>query len=233
MHRQVGDLMLDEKGIAQRGLLVRHLVMPQDIAATARVLEFLANEASLAVANAKLYVGAITDGLTGLYHHKYFLQELARQVENTKRYKHPVSLLVVDIDHFKNINDKYGHQVGDFVLKEVSKFIAENVRQCDIPARYGGDEFVSILIESDIEGTKNMGERLNEKIKEMDFLPKILEKNIALKELPENNRIAITLSVGIATFVGDDNYMSGEDLFNKADMALYRAKEGGRDRVCQ
>jgi diguanylate cyclase (GGDEF)-like protein len=196
------------------------------------ILEYLAKEAAVSIANAQLYIGAITDGLTGLYHHRYFQQELSREVERSKRYKHPLSLILIDIDYFKQLNDTYGHQAGDVVLKELAKFLKANIRKVDIPARYGGEEFAYILIEATLENALVLSRRLNQEVKDINFLPKIQEERIALKEAPKDNKLSIAVSIGVAYFDGQDPNMTPEQIIHQADMALYQAKEQGRDRVC-
>ncbi|MEW6171309.1 MAG: diguanylate cyclase, partial [Candidatus Omnitrophota bacterium] len=136
------------------------------------LLEALANQAAIAIENARLYQEAITDGLTGLYDHKYFTARLKEELERTKRYLHSISLLMIDIDHFKNINDNYGHLKGDEILKLLAKTIKTNTRSSDIVARYGGEEFSVILIETPQEAAYKCAERLRtnvEKNKIQDF----------------------------------------------------------------
>jgi diguanylate cyclase (GGDEF)-like protein len=179
------------------------------------LLEALASQAAIAIENARLYEEAITDGLTGLYHHKYFKARLREEIERSKRYKHPLGLLMIDIDYFKNINDKYGHLVGDRILKELGGLLRKSIRFGDIIARYGGEEFALALPETDKKDALKVGERLRRKVEDMTF-----ESNIKL-----------TISVGVGCFDGEYMEFEDRDLINQADDALYRAKQRGRNRV--
>ncbi len=161
---------------------------------------------------------ATTDGMTKLYNHRYFQEALSREISRSKRYGDPVSLLYMDIDHFKIFNDTYGHQVGDEVLRRVSRTIQKQLRDTDIACRYGGEELVAIL-----PGTghfKNGAFLAAEKIR------KAIE---ALRIPIEGNRaVNVTISTGVATY--PDNAVDKASLIEVADSALYVAKEGGRNQ---
>jgi diguanylate cyclase (GGDEF)-like protein len=107
----------------------------------------------------------ITDGLTGLYNKRYILNRLVNDISHAARYKEPISFLMVDIDHFKRINDTYGHLVGDVLLKNVAQTLKNTVRDVDIVARYGGEEFLIVVPNEDVLGTKIVAERLRKKSK--------------------------------------------------------------------
>ncbi len=159
---------------------------------------------------------ATTDGMTGLYNHRFFQEALGREISRSRRYGAPVSLLYMDIDHFKKFNDKYGHQVGDEVLKLVSRTIRRNLRDSDVPCRYGGEELVAILPDTKLEGAEVAGEKIRKSIEALRF--------------PVDNRmVKITISVGVATY--PLNATDKEGLIEAADEALYRAKEGGRNQT--
>ena len=159
---------------------------------------------------------AIRDGLTGLYNYRYFWEMLNQQVGQSRRYGWPLSLLFLDIDNFKTVNDTLGHPQGDLVLKALAEFLARAVRQADLLCRYGGEEFVVLLPQTHAEQAVILAERLREGIA---CTP------ISLMD----QEIHITVSIGVAGLTTD---MDGTALVKAADAALYRAKEGGKDRVC-
>jgi len=188
-----------------------------------RILAILAALAGMSIQNAMLFkkteLLANVDGLTGLYTHRYMQEFLDRELERAKRYKHPVSIVLTDIDHFKKFNDVYGHQVGDMVLAETARIMRETVRKSDLPARYGGEEFMAILPETDYKGAFAFAERLRKKVESSTYTH------------PETGQpLKVTISVGVATFPlhADEK----NELIKQADEALYRAKESGRNRVC-
>jgi len=158
---------------------------------------------------------AITDGLTGLYNHRHFKERLYAEFTRTKRIPEPLSLLLIDIDLFKSINDSHGHPAGDEILQDVSGVIKNNVRDIDVLARYGGEEFAVILPCTDRSGAVRMAERLRRSVAEKAFY-------IDWKE------IKVTISVGAATYPQDAT--DSDDLIVKADQALYRAKSKGRNQ---
>ncbi|MFN3533364.1 MAG: diguanylate cyclase [Candidatus Brocadia sp.] len=185
------------------------------------ILFNLAYQAAVAIKNAKLFKEvwqlAITDGLTSLLNHKEFHRRLDEYIEGSKRYQYNVSLLMIDIDHFKHFNDTYGHQVGDQVLKTVGDIIKEHVRVVDVCARYGGEEFAVLLRESDMPGVVAIAERIRSTIYAYPFKH-------------DGIRSQLSVSIGIASFPQDA--ASAEDLIRKADEALYTAKRAGRNNVC-
>ncbi len=159
-----------------------------------------------------------TDDLTGIYNHRFFIEQLTLEVERRKRYPAPLSLLMIDIDYFKNYNDTNGHLAGDQALKAVSILIQRGVRQTDIVARYGGEEFSAILINAGREKALEIAERVRKNVADTRFP----------KETAQPNK-HLTVSVGVATF---SSSLSGlTDLIREADHALYRAKKRGRNRI--
>ena len=186
------------------------------------LLEVLGNQAATSIANAKLYGEierlAVTDGLTGLFNHRHFQEKLTQEFNRLERFSEPISLLIIDIDHFKKINDTYGHPVGDAVLKKVSGIIRKTIRNIDIPARYGGEEFAVILLGTDTNGALKMAERLRKSIADARFSS-------------EQNAFNVTVSIGISTHARE--MRKKEDLVEQADKALYHAKRTGRNRSVQ
>ncbi len=170
----------------------------------------------LASRNAKLQEIAIRDSLTGLFNRGYFDGRLRIELERAKRYHHSLSLLIMDLDHFKAINDQYGHTGGDQVLRAVARIVRGAVRRVDVAARYGGEEFVVILPETSSEEARALTDRLRRKIKE------------SVMQLGEA-RFTVTMSGGVATLDASRN--DPEALLRAADRALYEAKRSGRDRI--
>ncbi|HNX81405.1 MAG TPA: GGDEF domain-containing protein [Candidatus Omnitrophota bacterium] len=160
---------------------------------------------------------AITDSLTGTFSRRYYLERFSEELERSKRFNFKFAFLMVDIDRFKDCNDKYGHLVGDAILKEVAKVIKDNIRLIDSVGRYGGEEFLIILTETDLNGARFAAERIRQAM-EM--------KRIRVYD----EELRVTISIGISVFPDDADDMT--HLIEKADRALYRAKQTGRNRVC-
>ncbi|HWR57996.1 MAG TPA: diguanylate cyclase [Thermodesulfovibrionales bacterium] len=160
---------------------------------------------------------ATTDGLTGLNNHRTFQERLEMEIERAGRFEQAISLLIIDIDFFKKLNDTYGHRAGDEVLKKLSCRMVENVRNIDLVARYGGEEFVIILPGTTADGAMLSAERIRKAVEG----PSI---GVA------SNDIQVTVSIGVATFPEDAS--DREDLIEKADKALYAAKNAGRNMTC-
>lgn len=160
---------------------------------------------------------ASRDGLTGLYNHRVYYVRLDEELIRRHRTGTPLSVLLLDIDHFKLVNDHYGHLSGDRVLKTLSELVMHSCRAIDIPCRYGGEEITVILPETDADGALEIAERLRKSIEAQHF------------ELGESKDGHITVSIGVAT--SSDSLNSSRDLTESADRALYRAKERGRNRV--
>ncbi|HQG30110.1 MAG TPA: diguanylate cyclase, partial [Candidatus Ozemobacteraceae bacterium] len=185
-------------------------------------LEFfttLASQAVIAYENARLYSLAITDSITKLYVHRYFQLRLDEEVKRSRRYNSTLSLLLCDIDHFKMINDQYGHQQGDIILREVSLILRRNIRSTDIAARYGGEEFVIILPETTQSDARIVAERIRRDTAKFEF-PALA---------PGQPPLHCTISIGVAGF--PLNADSKDELIQKADSSMYQAKGQGRNRV--
>ena len=183
------------------------------------LLKVLGNQASTSMANARFHAEierlAITDGLTGLFNHKQFQERLAQEFDRLGRFSEPLSLLLIDIDFFKKINDTYGHPAGDLVLKKVAGMVQKTVRNVDIPARYGGEEFAVVLVGTDEKGAMHMAERLRKTIMDKKFTS-------------DGTPFSVTVSIGISTNTRD--VKKKEELVDRADKALYTAKENGRNQ---
>ncbi len=187
-----------------------------------RLLTTLASQVAVALENARLYEEteqlAVTDGLTGLNNHRFFQSFFDRELNRARRYSHPLSLIMMDIDHFKKINDTLGHPVGDIVLKEVSRLLMEQARDVDLVARYGGEEFMLVLPETKKSEARLLAERIRVAV----------EKNRFEAEGAKNIG-RVTISLGVSGFPDDGS--EKDEIIDKVDKALYRAKAGGRNQV--
>ena len=161
---------------------------------------------------------AITDQLTGLHNRRYMSRHLDTLLGNAKKNERPLAFVIMDIDFFKQVNDTYGHDIGDEVLKEFAGRIAANTRGIDLACRYGGEEFVVAMPDTDIAFATNIAERLRQSI-----------ETTPVKISRGPGQINVTVSIGIAKYEGTDD--SAEKLLHRADQALYRAKRSGRNRV--
>jgi diguanylate cyclase (GGDEF)-like protein len=189
--------------------------------AAQKELSMLAMQAAQAIVRTRLYEQAerlaTTDGLTGLLNRRTFNAQLQRRLREAQRYNRPLSLLLLDIDHFKKVNDTHGHPAGDAVLRGVAQLAQKQARETDMVARYGGEEIALILPETDGRGAHAIGERIR--------------KGVAAAAHPtQQGNLRVTVSIGVATWPGSPP--EAEGLLQAADKALYRAKEGGRNRVC-
>lgn len=160
---------------------------------------------------------ATRDGLTGLYNHKRFYSLLKDEILREERYKRDVSLLMLDIDYFKRVNDDYGHRSGDMILREISDRLSNRVRTIDKVCRYGGEEIAIILPETDTKTAKRIAEDLRILVEGKPF------------EVEDEGEISITVSIGVATYA--DHAKDASTLVSAADKALYEAKDSGRNRV--
>jgi diguanylate cyclase (GGDEF)-like protein len=168
--------------------------------------------------NRRLELLSITDGLTKLYNHRHFQDELARAFEESQRYHRPLSLVMADLDFFKKVNDTHGHACGDEVLKTVSSIFQQSIRSTDLAARYGGEEFAVMLPETNLDDAVAFAEKLR--------------SIVADTAIPtQAGPLQMTISLGVAS-VPHSLVHSAKELVVTADKALYRAKRGGRNRVC-
>jgi two-component system cell cycle response regulator len=159
---------------------------------------------------------ATTDALTGLLNRRAFLDSMTREVARTKRYNDSLSVILLDVDHFKQINDRRGHAAGDTVLAALGKLLNRAVRTCDVVARWGGEEFVLVLPSTRTEGAEQVAERVRELLEDA-----VINDN-------KGERIPVTASFGVATYTVGETL---EQVIDRADRAMYLAKSGGRNRV--
>ncbi len=187
-------------------------------------LKLLGNQAAIALLKAQAMQQtmefAITDGLTKLFNHRYFQERLDQELRRSRRYKHPISLVMADIDFFKSYNDQFGHPRGDTALKTVAGIMREMTRETDIIARYGGEEFVMVLPETTkVEATK-LAKRIVEAIAAESFFGE--------EAMPSGK---FTISMGVAAM--PDDASNKQELIDCADKALYKAKDGGRNQAVE
>ncbi|MEZ4287985.1 MAG: diguanylate cyclase [Polyangiales bacterium] len=184
-------------------------------------LHVLANQLAAALANAaavkRLEELATTDGLTGCMNKRAFLEEMQNKILAAERFGRKLSLIVIDLDHFKSINDTHGHATGDRVLKELGHILRSIKRETDVVGRFGGEEFCVLCEETDTRGAVNLAERIREELSSTPIST-------------DSDPLFVTASVGVATF--PDHARNSDQLFEVSDKALYFAKENGRDRVC-
>ncbi len=185
-----------------------------------RIIEILTNQACVSISNATLFEQvqrmATTDGLTGVYNHRHFQEKFNEILMRAERYNEKFSLILIDIDFFKKVNDTYGHQVGDIVLKKVAQTLQQVARKVDIVARYGGEEFAIICVNDDKRNSAKLAERIRKEIENLTIVF-------------EGGKLKVTASLGVASFPED-----GKDkvsIVESADRALYEAKHSGRNRV--
>ena len=184
------------------------------------IFEIISNQLAVSLENAQMYAKveqmAITDGLTGLYNKRYFNERLEELVSRAERYGQKLALLIMDIDHFKSVNDTYGHPVGDFVLKEVAALLNESMRKTDLVARWGGEEFVVLLDSTGAESAMQKANQLREQASELSFETEL-------------GNFSVQISFGVTIFPFDTR--KTDEMVEKADQALYHSKKNGRNQV--
>ena len=184
------------------------------------MLEIICNYAGEMFVNAQRYKDtkelATYDGLTGLYNRRSFMTNIRNEIKRHKRQNKPMSVLLMDMDHFKKINDTYGHPAGDIVLRTVADIIKHTARTTDICGRYGGEEFAVILTETHLKQALNVAEKIR--------------RNVMNTEIPVDNdvRLKVTFSIGVSMYRMEEQ---ASKLLSRTDQLLYRAKENGRNRV--
>lgn len=179
------------------------------------MLKFLPEGSAEALYHEEIYRLTINDGLTDIPNRRYFDEFLDREFARARRYERPLSLMLFDVDHFKKINDEFGHLAGDYVLRKLAGTVQKIVRREELLARYGGEEFGVVLIETDIDKAARFGEKIRSTIERAEFTF-------------DAHPIKVTASIGVADL---DASMSRESFVHSADQALYRAKQKGRNRL--
>lgn len=188
----------------------------QELIKTNKLL--LERSKELLVLNDEFKKLSVTDSLTGLYNRRYFEEKIKEEMDVTKRHGDSNSILVIDIDHFKKINDTYGHMQGDIVIKNISHIMKIRLRETDILCRVGGEEFVAICLRSDEQASITLAEDLR----------KTIEEQVVSVE---NEDVSVTISIGIMTVTKDNINNYANNIFKYADIALYHSKSHGRNRV--
>ncbi len=200
-HDYVVKPFQEEELVARVGVHLKVKKLQDELLSTLKKLEHL----------------SVTDHLTGLYNRRHLMELLQREFDRSVRYSSKLSIIMVDIDHFKHFNDRYGHLTGDMVLVKVAEELRNNLRKHDIIGRYGGEEFVIILPETDVRGAMTVAER---------YRKRISEKNFGSDKTP----LRVTISLGVAGYP-EHPIKDIDDLLRLADTALYKAKREGRNRV--
>lgn len=185
------------------------------------ILVIFSRQAALTIENARLFAKveemALRDTLTGLYNRRYFLQILDYELNRAKRYRQPLSLIFIDIDHFKEINDAFGHSTGDQFLRQISQKLYSLFRTTDLVARYAGDEFVAVLPVTSPEGALILAHRIQEVLSQYQVMVR-------------GRTLQVSVSIGVDTYDGTEG-IGGASLIDRADRAMYEAKSQGRNCV--
>ncbi|MGD8702768.1 MAG: GGDEF domain-containing protein [Desulfosarcina sp.] len=174
--------------------------------------------AELKAANELLSELAFRDGLTGLYNHRFFQEQMEKEVSRAGRYQRDLALILFDLDHFKKVNDEYGHPVGDRVLKETATIVMDTIRKSDLPARYGGEEFAIVIPETDMKGVVILAERLRKRVADMRLDV-------------DGYRLGVTISLGVTIWESGAEITDKATMISAADKALYQSKKTGRNKT--
>ena len=186
-----------------------------------QIFDVLGNQIAISLEKARIYQQveelAVTDGLTSLANHRRFQEKLREEFARAVRHPEPVSLIFLDLDHFKKINDRYGHPAGDAVLRGLARILKSAAREIDLAARYGGEEFALLLPNTDSGGAVKLAERIRKLTEQGTF------------QIEGGGKIGVTVSAGVASFPEDAS--TPQEILERADYALYVAKEKGRNRT--
>jgi diguanylate cyclase (GGDEF)-like protein len=182
------------------------------------IFRFLTGENVESLYHEEIHRLTIIDGLTGAYNKRYLLDALSSELSRASRHHRPLALILIDVDHFKQLNDTHGHLAGDDALRELTSCLREAVRREDVVARYGGEEFVMVLPETTRDGAVQLAERLRQAIAEHTFHSREIE-------------FRMTVSIGVAAIEAAE-VLTSEEFIARADARMYQAKKAGRDRVC-
>jgi len=183
----------------------------------ATIFKYLSGADVEAQYHEEIYRLTIIDGLTQIHNKRYLFEALERELIRGRRHGRDVAVLMFDIDHFKRVNDVHGHLAGDFVLKEIARIVQACIRRDEVFARYGGEEFCIVLPETQLEGARELGERLRQVVEAHEFVF-------------QQDRIKATISIGCAQLT--DDLRNANELLKSVDEKLYQAKNSGRNRVC-
>ncbi len=204
--------------VNNQDLRARHVLRDRDIITLGDTsFKFLSGNNVEAAYHDLVYRLTIMDALTQIYNRRHFFDSLEREISITRRHKTPLSIVMMDLDHFKDVNDTYGHLVGDQILKGVADRIRPKIRREDLFARYGGEEFVILLVHTEKHAAIKFAEKIGAIVRETPFHV-------------DDRHITITVSMGVATYTGKRK-TDPATLVEQADRNLYRAKARGRDRV--
>lgn len=196
----------------------RLLVAGDFVRIGAHIMKFLSSDHIESQYHEAIYSLMVSDGLTGARNRRHFLEALEKELARSRRHKRPLSLAMIDLDHFKRINDSFGHLVGDNVLREFAHRVSNLVREDEVFARYGGEEFAVLLGEATVDAALLFAERVRKRIAERPF------------QIGDQN-LTVTVSIGIGYTPGGEGIRTDE-LIQRADRQLYEAKRTGRNRVC-
>ncbi|MDX2052678.1 MAG: GGDEF domain-containing protein [Polyangiaceae bacterium] len=180
------------------------------------ILKFLSGADAEAKYHEEIYRMTIVDGLTQVHNKRYFFEALEREIVRARRHERSLSVLIFDIDLFKNVNDQFGHLAGDYALRELARLVQDRIRRDEVFARYGGEEFVILLPETPLEGATALAESLRSRVEAHPFVF-------------QNESMPLTISIGCAELT---EQKTAEELIGLADQKLYEAKRSGRNRVC-
>lgn len=225
-----GFIILDEKPSLR-----------SDIKSDLELLDIVSTQIATVVKSLRLSKEAITDALTGVYRYNYLIKRLNEEIFRSKLYKHPLSLLMIDLDNFKLVNDTYGHQIGNMVLIEVANILKSNTRISDIVCRYGGDEFAIIFPETNVyeafKSAEVLKEHINQVIKIAQNIKDKIEKfnyhHIFGGSFQETTvEVKLTASMGLTFMTGNEyKEVTSEEFINYADKALYTSKMEGKNKI--
>ncbi len=182
------------------------------------IFKFLLGDEIEKIFHKELYQMGVVDPVTNVYNKRYFSDRLKQEFSFAKRHNRDLSLMIIDIDHFKKINDTYGHQAGDYVLGRIGDFLSTQTRQEDIVARYGGEEFVLILRDIGEEGASALANRIRYKVSKMPLSF-------------EGKKMNITVSMGVVSLSEEYSFRTKDEFFEAGDRCLYHSKETGRNRT--
>ncbi len=216
--RMIDELALQNAALLQKGEELRRLNEELERRVAERTQELAASNSRLEDALAQVTLLARTDALTGVWNRRYFFEMAGRELERADRYGGPMALLMIDLDHFKAFNDHFGHQAGDQALMRLARVLQDSLRSIDLCGRYGGEEFVIMLPQTDKKGSALVASRLIEKV-----------ADISLDGVVGAGKKRLTCSIGVAMYPDDGKRL--QDLVAAADAALYKAKGAGRNRV--